>query len=85
MVPSQVRDLMTDLLQRQRAAEVPVADAEPGDVAMDDAAEPCSSDLNLRDRTHSNSSSASFRRGAQKTRAAAGLYHRIGKGAERGT
>lgn len=43
MVPSQVQDLVTDLLQRQREAEVPVAEAD--DVVMEDAAEPCTSDF----------------------------------------
>ena len=45
MVPSQVRDLLTDLLQRQREVEVPIA--EPDDVVMEDPAEPCTSDSDL--------------------------------------
>jgi len=42
VVPSQVQDLLTDLLQRQREAEVRIA--EPDDMAMEDTAEPCTSD-----------------------------------------
>jgi hypothetical protein len=49
MVPSQVQDLLTDLLQRQREVEVPIV--EPDDVAMEDAAEACMSESILRGRT----------------------------------
>lgn len=42
-VPSQVQDLMADLLQRQREAEIPVAEAEADDVAMEDIG-PCASE-----------------------------------------
>lgn len=56
VVPSQVRDLMADLLQRQREAEVPLAEAEADDVAMEDAAErePCTSSSGARSRMHDN-------------------------------
>jgi hypothetical protein len=53
IVPSQVRDLLTDLLQRQREAEVPIV--EPDDVAMEDATEPCTPNSGLRSCTHGNS------------------------------
>ncbi len=52
MVPSQVRDLLTDLLQRQREAEVPMA--EPDDVAMEDPVEPCTSDSDLHSRKNNS-------------------------------
>jgi len=80
MVPSQVRDLLTDLLQRQREAEVPIV--EPDDVAMEDAAEPCTSDSDLYGRKHNNLFSTSFRCGARKARAAAGCHPGFGEGAE---
>jgi len=47
-VPSQVRDLLTDLLQRQREAEVLVA--EPDDTVIEDAAEPCTLDFDFTKR-----------------------------------
>ena len=80
MVPSQVRDLLTDLLQRQRQAEVPIA--EPNDGAIEDEAEPCTSDLELHGYKHSNLFSTSVCCGTRKTRAAAGCDPGVGKGAE---
>jgi hypothetical protein len=79
MVPSQVRDLLTDLLQRQREAEVPTMEPDP---VTEDAAEPCTSDSHLHAGKHNKLFSTSLRHRAWKARAAAGCHPGFGKGAE---